>query len=87
VVQGSRHAALARELEDWILNGTFQSYLPENEWEYPANATVPLPPAFSAAIDPATVVALNNATTPSAVAANLTAPSGWLATWQSLAGG
>ena len=86
VAQGSRHATLARELEDWILSGTFQSYLPENEWEYPANETVALPPAFSAAIDPATVVALNNATTPGAVAANLTASNGWLDTWQSLAG-
>ena len=87
VVEGSRHAALAEALEDWILSGTFQSYIPENEWEYPANDTVALPSVFSAAIDPATVVALNNATTPSSVAANLTAPGGWLDTWQSLAGG
>ncbi|MGA8710743.1 MAG: thiamine ABC transporter substrate-binding protein [Thermoplasmata archaeon] len=87
VVEGSRHATLARELEDWILGGTFQSYLPENEWEYPANATVGLPSVFSAAIDPATIIALNNDTTPSAVAANLTAPGGWIDTWQSLAGG
>jgi len=87
VVQGSRHASLAQELEQYILGGTFQSYIPENEWEYPANETVALPSVFSAAIDPATVVALNNATTPSEVAANLTAPGGWLDTWQSLAGG
>ncbi len=87
VVQGSRHVALARALEDWVLNGTFQSYLPENEWEYPANETVALPGVFSAAIDPATVVALNNATTPSELATNLTEPGGWLDTWQSLAGG
>jgi thiamine transport system substrate-binding protein len=87
VVEGSRHTALARALEEWILNGTFQSYVPENEWEYPANETVVLPSVYSAAIDPATVDALNNATTPSAVAANLTAPGGWIDTWQSLAGG
>jgi thiamine transport system substrate-binding protein len=87
LVHGSRHVALAQALEDWILGGRFQSYIPENEWEYPANESVPLPAVFSAAIDPATVVALNNATTPSEVAANLTAPGGWLDTWQSLAGG
>jgi thiamine transport system substrate-binding protein len=87
VVKGTRHSELAQDLEDWILGGTFQSYIPENEWEYPANATVGLPSVFSAAIDPATVVALNNATSPSAVAANLTAPGGWLDTWQSIAGG
>jgi len=87
VVQGSRHIALAQELEQYILGGTFQSFIPENEWEYPANATVALPSVFSAAIDPASVVALNNATTPAEVAANLTAPGGWLDTWQTLAGG
>ena len=85
VVQGSRHAALAQELEDWILGGTFQSYLPENEWEYPANATVALPSVYAASIDPASVVALNNATTPAAVAGNLTAPGGWIDTWETLA--
>ncbi|HLM70298.1 MAG TPA: thiamine ABC transporter substrate-binding protein [Thermoplasmata archaeon] len=86
VVQGSRHATLARELEDWILGGPFQSNIAENEWEYPANGTVALPSVFSAAIDPSSVVALNNATTPAAVAANLTAPGGWIDTWQNLAG-
>jgi len=87
VVHGSRHAALAEALEQFILGGQFQSYIPENEWEYPANATVPLPSVFSAAIDPSEVVALNNATTPASVAANLTASGGWLDTWESLAGG
>ena len=86
VVHGSRHAALAEELEEFILGGNFQSYIPENEWEYPSNESVGLPPVFDAAIDPSSVVALNNATTPSSVAANLTAPGGWLDSWQSLAG-
>lgn len=87
VVHGSRHATLAEALERFILSGTFQSYIPENEWEYPANDTVALPAEYSAAINPATVVALNNETSPSSVAANLTAPGGWLDTWRSLAGG
>ena len=87
VVAGSRHLTLAEELEDWILGGTFQRYIPENEWEYPSNATVVLPSVFSAAIDPASVVALNNATSPSSVAENLTAPGGWIDTWENLAGG
>ena len=46
-----------------------------------------LPSVFSASLDPASVVALNNDTTPSAVASNLTAAGGWIDTWQSLAGG
>ncbi len=87
VVEGSRHLALAEALEDWILSGQVQAYLPTNEWEYPANDTVGLPPVYAAAIDPATVVALNNATTPAQVAQNLTASGGWLDTWANLAGG
>lgn len=87
VVHGTRHAALAEALEQFILGGTFQSYLPENEWEYPVNESVALPAVYSAAVDPATVVALNNDTTPASVAANLTAPGGWLDTWQSIPGG
>ena len=87
VVAGSRHVALAEALEDWILGGSFQSFIPENEWEYPSNDTVALPAVFSASIDPSSVVALNNATTPSAVATNLTEAGGWIDTWQSIAGG
>lgn len=87
LVQGSRHVALAQALEGWILGGSFQSFIPQDEWEYPANETVTLPSVFSAAIDPATVIALNNATSPSAIAANLTAPGGWIDTWQTLASG
>ncbi len=87
VVAGTRHATLAEELESFLLSGPVQSALPTSEWEYPANDTVGVPPVFDAALDPDGIVALNNATTPAEVAANLTAPNGWLATWQSLAGG
>jgi len=87
VVAGSRHVTLAEQLEQWILSGTFQADVPENEWEYPANSTVALPAVFSSALDPDGVVALNNATSPGQVAANLTAPGGWIDSWESLAGG
>lgn len=86
IVSGTRHLGLAEALERWLLSGPVQTEIPTNEWEYPANDTVALPPVFSAAVDPAGVVALNNATSPASVAANLTAPGGWLDTWQSLAG-
>jgi ABC transporter substrate-binding protein (ThiB subfamily) len=86
VVAGSRHVSLAEDLEEWILGGKFQSYIPENEWEYPSNESTPLPSVFAASIDPASIVALNNITSPSSVAQNLTAPGGWIDTWESLAG-
>ena len=87
VVAGSRHVGLAEDLEDWLLSGEVQAYLPTTEWEYPANASVALPAVFDANIPPASVEALNNATTPAALASDLTGPGGWLDTWQTLAGG
>ncbi|HTT73886.1 MAG TPA: thiamine ABC transporter substrate-binding protein [Thermoplasmata archaeon] len=87
VVAGTREAGLAEALENYLLDPRVQNLVPTNEWEYPANATVVVPPVFRYAVDPTGVVALNNATTPSAVAQNLTGPGGWLSTWQGLAGG
>ncbi len=82
IVSGTRHLALAQEFVDWLLSGSVQSEIPLNEWEYPANETIPLPPAYAAAVDPSSVVALNAATTPSAVASAL---PGWVSTYQELA--
>jgi thiamine transport system substrate-binding protein len=84
IVNGTRHLALDQAFENWFLNGTVQAEIPENEWEYPANETIPLPPVFSAAIDPASIEALNSDVSPSEIAADL---PGWVATWQSLAPG
>lgn len=81
IVNGSRHLALDQEFENWFLSGTVQQLLPTNEWEYPANSTVAVPSVFGYAIPPNSIVALNNFTSPSAVAAAL---PGWLATWSGL---
>jgi thiamine transport system substrate-binding protein len=84
IVAGSRHLALDQEFENWFLSGTVQSLIPENEWEYPANATIALPSAFDAAVDPASITALNDDTTPTSVAGNV---SGWVQEWLTLASG
>ncbi len=84
IVSGTRHLALDEEFENWFLSGTVQNLLPETEWEYPANDTVPVPPVFAAAVDPSTIVPLNDLTTPSEVASNLT---GWVNEWLELATG
>ncbi len=84
VVNGSAHVGLAEALIDFFLNGSVQSQIPTNEWEYPANATVPLPPVFAAAANISQVVPLNDAIGPAAIAANLTGPNGWLSTWQGI---
>lgn len=84
IVAGTHHLTLDEEFENWLLGGPVQQLVPENEWEYPANSTISLPAVFSAAPDPDSIVALNNGTTPSAVAAEL---PGWINTWLTLASG
>jgi thiamine transport system substrate-binding protein len=81
IVRGSSHLSLDREFVDWFLSGAVQSRLPTTEWEYPANASVALPPVYAWAIDPNRVVALNGFTTPNATAAAL---PGYLSEWQAI---
>jgi len=82
IVAGSRHLALDEAFENWFLSGEVQAQIPTNEWEYPANETIGVPPVYDAAIDPATIVPLNNATTPAELAASI---GGWVTTYQELA--
>jgi thiamine transport system substrate-binding protein len=82
IVAGSRHLSLDEEFENWFLSGAVQSEIPLNEWEYPANTTVGVPSVYDAAIDPSTVVPLNNATTPAQLATSI---GGWVTTYQELA--
>jgi thiamine transport system substrate-binding protein len=81
IVKGGVHnLTLAEGFEDWLLSGPVQSLLPTNEWEYPANATVPSPGVFNWSVPPASIVPLN-----SFEPANVTAASlpGWIVEWQS----
>ena len=84
IVHGSRHVALDEEFENWFLSGEVQAEIPTNEWEYPANATVPLPPAFAAALPTGAIVPLNADTTPAAVGSSI---SGWVRTWETVTSG
>ena len=81
IVNHSRHLGLDQQFIDWFLEGTVQDQIPTNEWEYPANSTVPLPAVFSAAIAPESMVPLNDFATPAQLHANL---STWLDEWQLL---
>lgn len=82
IVAGTPHLTLDEQFINWFLNGTVQNEIPLNEWEYPANRTVPLPPVYSGLIDPNSIVPLNQYTSPSELAANITA---WQDQWQALA--
>jgi thiamine transport system substrate-binding protein len=82
IVSGSRHLTLDQEFENWLLSGTVQAEIPTNEWEYPANTTISLPPVYAAALDPSGIVPLNEGTTPNQVVDSL---NGWLTTYEELA--
>jgi len=79
IVHGSSHLLLDEEFINWFLSGTVQSQIPLNEWEYPANNTVTLPPAYKYAVNPSNVVPLNNYLTQQQIYSNMTS---WLEQWQ-----
>ncbi len=79
IVRGSPHLGLDEAFLQALLAGPVQAGLPTEEWEYPANATVPLPPVYQDAPNVSGIVALNGAIPPSSVAAQL---PGWIDTWQ-----
>jgi thiamine transport system substrate-binding protein len=81
IVAGTRHLTLDQEFIDWFLSGSVQSEIPTNEWEYPANSTVPLPSEFALAVPPGSITPLNDEVTPAAIAAGL---PGWLSEWQAV---
>jgi thiamine transport system substrate-binding protein len=82
IVNGSRSVALDQALINWLLTPEVQSLLPTNEWEYPANSTVPVPSIFRYAPSPRSITPLNGALPPREIAGNLT---GWVNEWQELA--
>jgi len=84
IVAGTRHLPLDQEFINYFLNGTVQSELPLNEWEYPANETVPLPALYDPLIPPSSITPLNEFTSgesASEIAANVTQ---WQTIWENL---
>ncbi len=81
VKAGVHNLGLDEKFLNWLLSPTVQSLVPLNEWMYPANSTVALPPVY--AVNPPVnhVVSLNSYTTPHAIAENLT---GLLLQWQNV---
>ena len=51
---------LAKRFVDHFLGKDVQSYIPLNQWTYPANSQVTLPDAYQSAIDPDTVDRVND---------------------------
>lgn len=81
VVSGTHHRSLAEAFVNWFLGGTVQNQIPLNEWEYPANDTIPLPSVYNWSLSPRTIVALNDGVSPSTIASSLAT---WLNDWQAI---
>lgn len=84
IVAGSSHVALDQAFINYFLSPSVQAEIPLNEWEYPANETVALPPVYGPLIPPSAITPLNRfvvGESPSEIASNLTA---WQTTWENL---
>jgi thiamine transport system substrate-binding protein len=83
IVNHSSHQSLEEKFINYFLSPTVQEELPLNEWMYPANSSIPLPPVFAYALNPANVVPLNKYINSTVIADNL--PS-WEDEWISIMG-
>lgn len=85
IVRGGVHnLTLAEQFENWLLSGPAQDAVPFNEWEYPANETVPLPGVFNWSVPPSAITPLNSFESVNATASAL---PGWILEWQSAVAG
>ena len=72
---------LAEKFVDWMLGPQVQSLVPLNEWEYPANGSIPVPSVYRTNPAPSDLVVLNGKTNPLSISQELT---GLLLEWQNL---
>ncbi len=81
IVNGSSNIALDKEFVNYFLSPTVQNEIPTNEWMYPANSTISLPPVFNGLPDQNNIYPLNNYITASDIASNIQA---WETQWLNL---
>lgn len=81
IVNGSKNLQLDREFVNYFLSPNVQNEIPTNEWMYPANSTITLPPSFSVLPDQSNIIPLNNYITASDIATNIQT---WETQWQLL---
>lgn len=81
IVNGSKNLQLDREFVNYFLSPHVQNEVPTNEWMYPANTTITLPPSFSILPDQGNIIPLNNYVTASDIATNIQT---WETQWQLL---
>lgn len=81
IVNGSGNLPLEKEFVNYFLSPTVQNEIPTNEWMYPANSTIALPPVYSGLPDQSSIYPLNNYITASDISLNLQT---WETQWLNL---
>lgn len=81
IVNGSSNLALDKEFVNYFLSPTVQNEIPTNEWMYPANSSIALPPSFDVLPNQNNIYPLNNYVTASDIAANIQT---WETQWLNL---
>ncbi len=81
LVNGATNVTLAKSYIDFALSPAFQNLLALNNWMFPANTEVALPPSYDYAITAENVTILNDFVTPEYIGANYQI---WLNEWEQL---
>ncbi len=82
LINGAQQGKLAKQFIDWFLTEPVQIYFPTNNWMFPANQYVELPPVFvEHAVHPDDVSLVNTLFTQEEIATNLKV---WLQEWQTI---
>lgn len=79
IVEGTTHLSLAKAYIDYFLTEEVQSLVPTNNWMFPANQEVELPPCYNYAITTENVSVLNHLVTPEHIGENY---NSWLSEWE-----
>ena len=81
IVEGTSNETLAKLYVDYALSSEVQELLATNNWMFPANTDVELPPCYDYAITSENVTILNNLVTTQYIGENY---QDWLNTWERL---
>jgi thiamine transport system substrate-binding protein len=81
IIEGANNVSLAQEYVDYFLSETVQDLIATNNWMFPANEQVTLPPCYDYAITTENVTVLNEMIEPSEIANNY---QDWLSEWERL---
>lgn len=81
IVEGTSNETLAKSYVDYALSSEVQELLATNNWMFPANSDVELPPCYDYAITTENVIILNDLVTPQYIGENY---QDWLNIWERL---